>query len=250
MLLAYISPKFSNLLAKNKINTFEKIWALEVNWFEEPNKRGEGWSGVSYIELASDRAVKLQGIYLKKQSEYVRSTWRHPLKGEPTFVREYKMLRFLESSDVVTPDLVYFQCNRHQSILMVAALTEYQAADEWFKDNRDVAIKEKNKVISAIASAVRKMHKTGLQHRALYLKHLFIQPLKSEESSYRVAIIDFEKSRLSYCIWFYRYIDLIKLWRRSSNFTIKQKLYFYKCYFEIEQLSFFDKRIFTCLNRG
>lgn len=244
---AYISPKFSNFLAKNKIDTFEKIWALEVSWFEEPNKRGEGWSGVSYIELASDIDVKLQGIYLKKQSAYVRKTWRNPLKGEPTFIREYKTLRFLETCDVVTPDLIYFHCNRHQSILMVAALAEYQAADEWFKKNRNVSVKEKNNVISAIAIAVRKMHKTGLEHRALYLKHLFIQALKSEEISYRIAIIDFEKSRIRYFIWFYRYSDLIKLWRRSSNFTFKQKLYFYKCYFDIEQLSFFDKRIVTYL---
>ncbi len=242
---AFISAQFSAILAKNKLNTFEKIWDLEVDWLEEPNYRRGGWSGVSYLELLDEYGQK-NGFYLKRQDNYMRKTLQNPFSGEPTFLREYKMLRFLEISEVITPNLAFFERNRKQSILMTAALTDYLSVDCWFAENNDVAIKQKYKVISAMANAVRLMHRAGLQHRALYLKHLFIQPM---QDTYQVAVIDLEKARVRYFILFYRYTDLRQLLRRSRELSCKQKLHFFKYYFDIKRLNYLDKKLFAYLNR-
>jgi hypothetical protein len=79
-----------------------------------------------------------------------------------------------------------------------------------------------------------------VQHRSLYDKHLFIN------ENLNVALIDFEKSRITPFISWLKFSDLITLNYRTynyqtQNFTRTQRLHFFKQYFEIERLTLWHK---------
>lgn len=244
----YLAQNVQDLLQAHQLASFQQLWDYQGEWFETPNEKRGGWSGVNYIVLR-DEVGQTHGFYLKRQENYTRKTWRQPFKGEPTYVREYEMMQFLASTEVSIPKLVYFAQNENRSILMTAALAGYQSADHWMSENSHLPIKQKKMAIVAMASTVRAMHKVGLQHRSLYLKHLFIKNSNDKGSPYEVAVIDFEKSRVTRWIWFYRFMDLMKLWQRSHVLTRKFKLHFFKSYLNIKRLTFFDKTLFHCIDR-
>ncbi len=47
----YVANDWESLAAANGLDSFESVWSLDIGWFEEPNVRRGGWSGVSRLEL-------------------------------------------------------------------------------------------------------------------------------------------------------------------------------------------------------
>lgn len=228
-----ISPQYLALLAQHKLASFEQLWDYAGDWFEPPNKERGGWSGVNYIELA-DEAGKKHGFYLKRQQSHMRRTWRHPIAGEPTFVREFEIIQHLQQHNVSTPKIVYFASKNAQAILLLEALEGFVSLD---KMNSNIA---KHELIGHLANAVRKLHQARVQHRSLYDKHLFIN------DNLQVSLIDFEKSRITPLITWLKFSDLITLNYRTQNnqnqhFTHTERLHFFKQYFEIERLTLWHK---------
>jgi serine/threonine protein kinase len=221
-----ISPQYLALLARHQLASFGQLWAYKGDWFEPPNRERGGWSGVNFIEL-SDEAGKKHGFYLKRQEGHMRRTWWHPIKGEPTFVREFEMIQHLNQHQVATPEVVYFAAQGNQALLLTKALDGFVSLDQ-LKLNTDI---NKNILIGQLASAVRKMHQARVQHRSLYDKHLFVN------ENVEVALIDFEKSRKMPLIGFLKYADLITLNYRTHYASRAQRLRFFKEYFQIEHLT-------------
>ena len=85
----FISDRWRPILAHNGLSAFDALWKLEAPWFEEPNHRRGGWSGVSRCELAlpGDGST---GIFLKRQENHRARLWTHPVRGAPTFLREFR----------------------------------------------------------------------------------------------------------------------------------------------------------------
>ena len=50
----YSANDWPSTAAANGLDSFESIWALDIGWFEEPNVRRGGWSGVSRYDVTSD----------------------------------------------------------------------------------------------------------------------------------------------------------------------------------------------------
>ena len=75
----YKSEQWQEILAFNDLDTYEKIWALKAEWFEEPNERRGGWSGVSRIELKLPSGGCV-GAFLKRQENHVTSSISHHKK--------------------------------------------------------------------------------------------------------------------------------------------------------------------------
>lgn len=239
------SPQYQPLLQQYQLASFEQLWDYQGHWFEPPNRERGGWSGVNYIELA-DATGKLHGFYLKRQQAHMRRTWRHPFAGEPTFVREFEILQHLSNHNVATPKLVFFGSRQDKAILLTEALTGFMAADVWLKNHANISIHQQRMLMRALANAVRKLHQAGVQHRSLYLKHLFVKELNGV---FEVATIDFEKSRITQLIKFLRLSDLITLCNRTPHLTSSQKLQFFKQYFEIKQLTPYYKKLCAYLYR-
>jgi serine/threonine protein kinase len=226
------SPQHLALLTLHQLATFEQLWAYAGDWFEPPNRERGGWSGVNFIELA-DETGKKHGFFLKRQQDHMRRSWRHPILGEPTFVREFEIIQHLQSHKVSTPNIAYFASQNAQAILLLEALDGFVSLDNL--QGKMQANTTKRNLIGQLASAVRNMHQAHVQHRSLYDKHLFIN------ENLEVSLIDFEKSRITLFIAWLTFSDLVTLNYRTHNFTRTQRLHFFKQYFEIARLTLWHK---------
>ena len=235
----FTAPQHLALLNQYQLTDFEQIWAYKGDWFEPPNRERGGWSGVNFLTLQSESGAK-QAFYLKRQQGFTRRTLAHPVAGEPTFLREYKVMQYLQPYGVSTPQTVFFAAKSQEAILMTEALAGYIAWDEWRKVHAEASYLRKRSVISAIAKMIKKMHQAGVQHRSLYPKHLFVN---ENEGNAKVAIIDFEKSRITPWIAILKISDLITLNYRTLDISRTQRLYFFKQYLGVSRLNAWQKRI-------
>jgi len=241
----YLSIKFSSLehqdlLAKHGLGSEADIWEYQGEWFEPPNEKRGGWSGVNYLSLTKPQGIA-KGYYLKRQSNYQRRTWLAPLTGEPTYAREFEVLQYLEDKPVKTPSLVYYAQSDTQSILMTAELQGFVSADQWFVKHAD---QDKQPALRAIANAISALHQTGIEHRALYLKHIFINV---EHGQVNVAFIDFEKSRRTRLIRWRSLFDLKRLLKRSPQLTASDSAYLVQNYFKTIKTSWWQRMLSRCL---
>lgn len=231
----FLAAEHAEQLKKHGLDNFEALWAYEGEWFEPPNHKRGGWGGVNYLTLGDGSA---HGYYLKRQSQYMRRTWRHPVQGEPTYAREFVMLRHLKNYPVNIPDLVYYAQHKQQSILMTAALTGYQPADQWFEQNATRS--HRAFVLEALADAIRCLHDVGVEHRALFLKHCFIKPVGER---YQVAMIDFEKSRRTWMIGVRWVFDLKRCLQRATVLTTSEKIFFLQKYLKTQTFNWWQRKV-------
>lgn len=73
----FIAAADRALLEQHGLNSFEALWALQLEAVDEPNTERGGWSSVYRLELGE------RAYYLKRQSNHLTRSLRHPC-GEPT----------------------------------------------------------------------------------------------------------------------------------------------------------------------
>ena len=238
----FISSRHASILNRHQLNRFDAVWDYEIKWFEEPNQRRGGWSGVGRIALEDDSANQLF-LFVKKQQNHGRKTWLHPISGEPTFRREFAWLQFLEARQFHAPKVAFYAEHGsgadQRAVLMTEALTEYQPLDMLSDHLRAKASRKQQMVlIQKIAEEIRRFHDFGLVHRALYPKHIFV---KDAESAPEIALIDLEKTRANRWFIFRAFFDLAALNRHAEGWRLTQRLAFFKHYLHIKKLNFLSK---------
>jgi lipopolysaccharide kinase (Kdo/WaaP) family protein len=245
VLTTFISSKFSNLLAKNKLDTFEKVWDHQVNWFEEPNQRRGGWSGVGRITLKDEKSNNEFGAFLKKQNNHCRTSFLHPFKGVPTFQREFEMMRYLATKQVLAPEVLFFARNPSGSLettLMTKELTGFlpleELTEQLFQSKRP-SLSEQNIVINAVAKFARHLHDVNIQHRSFYPKHIFINTVNGQVPE--VAVIDLEKSRVNRIPFMRSVIDLSVLNKHAKYWSQSRRMRFYLEYLGLNHLTPYAK---------
>ncbi|NOT14768.1 MAG: lipopolysaccharide kinase [Methylotenera sp.] len=243
MTFLYQAPQHQATLAFNQLNDFESIWSMKVDWFEEPNERRGGWSGVGKLVLHTPSNNAL-GVFLKRQENHERRTLMHPIKGIPTFACEFGMMQHLAKHDVPSLKPVAFGQRlvngNLQALLMTEELVGFipleQAVKQMFAEGRPV-LREQRKLIMQVAKTVSKMHRSGVQHRSLYPKHLFVDTANMQDA----VVIDLEKSRIKLLPFMRTFYDLSTLNRHSEFWSKSARLYFYKQYLGVEQLNAWQK---------
>jgi len=247
-MIQYLSDKFSAQLKQNQLSNLDQTWAYEGEWFEAPNRARGGWSGVNLIALpvlpvegATDKSkAETSYFYMKRQSAFTRRTFTNFLHGEPTFLREYQVIKYLAARGVGVPELAFFAYKKQQAVLITAALQDYVPLSDWFLTANAVQLKAfKKSLLRAVAKAVKAMHAAGVQHRALYAKHIFVKQntTNNAEDVFQIAMIDFEKSRITPWAWLLKLADLITLNYRTEGLSRTDRLYFFKCYFGLQKLT-------------
>jgi hypothetical protein len=233
------SKLYQQIFAEHQLDGFEPLWNKHIDWFEEPNHRRGGWSGVGQLKLATDGGVL--STFVKKQQNHGRRTLLHPFTGEPTFRRELKRLTFLEKNHVKAPKVV---CYGEQTIegefcaiLATETLLDFEPLDvvtqDWFA-NRANTRQQKRTLLKSVANALHDFHDTGLSHRALYSKHIFV---KNADTQPEVALIDLEKARFSFLSFYRTYFDLSALNRHAEYWSRSDRMYFFLQYFETKRLT-------------
>ena len=81
----WYNDDWQQILFDNNLDDFDDIWKLKTKWFEPPNIRRGGWSGVVKIDL--DTPQGKIGIFIKRQQNHITKTFIHPIRGMLTFER-------------------------------------------------------------------------------------------------------------------------------------------------------------------
>lgn len=248
-LLTFIASTYQQLLQHHQLATFAQVWARKVAWFEEPNVRRGGWSGVGTLALTREGAEPLS-LFVKKQENHGRKTWLHPLKGEPTFKREFERLQFLAKHQFLAPQVVFYgveDSGKQRAVLATEALHGFVPLDTLLDTQYLTATAaQKRTLVLTVASEISRFHRLGLMHRALYPKHIFVKQVGNVPE---IALIDLEKARFSPFAWYRAFFDLSALNRHASVLSNTQRLRFFKRYMQIAQLAPLSKWLCRCIVR-
>jgi tRNA A-37 threonylcarbamoyl transferase component Bud32 len=239
------SNNYQQLFSQHNLADFDAIWSYDVAWFEPPNQRRGGWSGVGKIVLQANNHEALR-LFVKKQQNHGRKSWLHPFAGEPTFRREFCNLKFLAKCNIGAPKLVYYAENfaAKQAILITEELIDFVPLDTVDLNSLNQA--QQLTLIQKIATEVKRFHNTGLVHRALYPKHIFA---KNAATVAEIAFIDLEKARFSPFASWRAYFDLAAFTRHANGWSAENKQLFIKTYLAKQELNFFDKLLCNMINR-
>lgn len=235
------SNYYQQIFAQQQLANFDAIWACEIAWFEPPNERRGGWSGVGKLALPTTNGDELT-VFVKKQQNHGRKSWRHPIAGEPTFRREFENLSFLAKHNIGAPQVVYYAENAasKQAILITENLADFAPLDS--VNLSQLSQTQQQNLVQKVALETRRFHDAGMVHRALYPKHIFVKNADGLQSAApEIALIDLEKARISPLAWYRAYFDLTAFFRHAIAWSDAHKLLFIKTYLAKNQFNFFDK---------
>lgn len=231
----YCNSDWQAALQKQHLATFDQIWDYPIRWIDTPNQNRGGWSGVGCVDvLFNDKTVTL---FVKKQQNHTTRTLLHPIKGEPTFAKEFKVIQHLDAEHVGVPKVVFFAQRTvpagQQAVLVTENLGGYQSLDVFSERKVSMLLLQQRKLLTSVAKAVRGMHRSGFQHRSLYAKHIFVKP---NGFSFDVVMIDFEKARFMVFPFVQSLSDLVTLNYRTLGWSRGSRLFFFKQYFGLTSL--------------
>lgn len=236
----YIASEWKSILQFNALGSFDEIWDLEAGWFEEPNERRGGWSGVSKIKLKTKESGTV-GVFLKRQENHNTKSWEHPIRGIPTVYKEFKNILRLLKKDVPTVEPIYFSYRfvngSCHAILMSKELEGFESLDTavYARDGELMQDSvQREQVMFAVAKAMRNMHEHHFRHNCLYSKHVFV---RSVEDEWGVKFIDLERSCWNLFKQNASLRDLYTFARRITGWGRKDRLRFFQMYMQEKKLS-------------
>lgn len=150
-------------------------------------------------------------------------------------------MKFLEAFHIKVPKVIFYDeqviDNNNCAILATEALLGFKPLDvltQYWQTTDPLTRQQKKRLLATIASTLRCFHQTGLTHRALYPKHIFV---KNEDSYPEIALIDLEKARFSPFFLYRVYFDLSALNRHAEYWTRSERLFFFLQYFQAKRFN-------------
>lgn len=245
----FLNTDWQQIFADNNLADFDALWDLKAKWFEEPNVRRGGWSGVVRVELDSPQGKV--GVFIKRQENHITKTLLHPFKGRPTFEREFKSILQLRKHNIPTLEPIFFSSRNLNGNLQAILITKELSGYIPLESDRFLATgdllkdaKHKYQLFSDVANTVRVMHHHNYQHNCLYLKHLFI---KADGDSWKVKMIDLEKLKWRFFKRKAIFRDLYSLHRHAKGWSTKDHVAFFKIYLQEEKLSAQSKKLWHAI---
>lgn len=249
--MEYFNERWLSTLQKNGIDSFEALWNLnEGDWFEEPNYRRGGWSGVCKAKISLPEKGEVN-IFIKRQENHFYRSLRHFLCNRPTFEREYRNLLSFNKYNIPAPELIYFDSRKvngkFRSILVTRELENYYPLDDEALLLSKLAISERKRIFESVAKSMRAMHARHFQHSNLYPKHIFVcqkvgDPVKS-------SFIDLEKTRRRLFKSIASMKDLGVLYRHAHKCSKTDRLRFFLTYRQEKKLSVVSKKMLTKITK-
>lgn len=248
----FIGEGWREILQYNGLDSFDALWNMDVEWFEAPNERRGGWSGVARIQLKTQDGNQI-GVFLKRQQNHMCRSLLHPIRGILTFAREFKNIRHFQQAGVPALEPIFFgqrQVNNdHQGILLTRELDGFQPMDapqfQPGKDGLFASIQARLALFETLAESLRRLHAHKLQHSCLYFKHIFIKPL--DTARFEVRLIDLEKARWHPLTSRAVFRDLYTLSRHAHGWPRTDYMRFFLIYRQEQHLSPASKRLWRAI---
>lgn len=240
----FSTDAWRELLSFNGLDSFDSLWNLQVPWFDELNRCRGGWSGVSRCELATPTG-ETQAVFLKRQENHGTFSWCHPVRGIPTFLREFRLIKRYRAENIPSLEPVYFGMRPygkgHRAILMTAELAGFAPLDAhmaaWYREGLP-AIRHRRRILEAVAELTRKIHQCNIQHDCYYPKHIFI---RTNGDAIEARVIDLEKSGWRPLSILCTLRDLDSLNRHSPDWSRSDRMRFLKSYLGIARMTPYAK---------
>lgn len=227
----FIADNALDVLQRHQLDSFEALWQVRAELVDEPNQARGGHSSVSRLTL-QDACGTPQVFYLKRQSNYLIRSMRHPL-GEPTVVREFCNIE--RYAELGIPALEASYCGQRrmggewQAILLTRNLDDYLPLDHWFADWHKLEHCQKRELLVAAGKLVALLHSRSMVHNSLYPKHIFLRLMDDGACA---RLIDLESSRMHLFPAWGCLRDLEVLNRRSQPPSKSQRLRFLLAYLD------------------
>ena len=209
----FIADQERALLERRGLASFDALWSLELAAVDAPNTERGGWSSVCRLEL--DEAA----FYLKRQSNYLTRSLRHPL-GEPTFAREFRNIQRYQRLGIPALQAAFYAQRRvageQRAILLTRALDGWQDLHSLLQDWSECSPGERAGIVHSCGLLARRLHAAGQMHGCFYPKHIFLQPAGD---GFAAQLIDLEKTRPLLLGERDRIKDLEPLVRRADHWS-------------------------------
>lgn len=253
----WIAPEWEDALKQADLLDIESVSKREFDWFEAPNRRRGGWSGVTRLVLNPDAAPQdQQAVFLKiQQNHFYRAPSTFFLK-RLSFAREFDALQALAPVVSCMPNLLQFTQWQHDgnqgSLIITEALEGLQPFDQWLREQKNAATPHKSepirKALQSIASAAREVHNAGWAHFGFYPKHAFIR--KDKNGNYSTCLIDLEKARQPLRSTHCTIEDVSRFLRHSTDLNNEGKVEYLRAYFQTDTFSDAQKRMIRKMRGG
>lgn len=250
--MEYINEQWRSTLKANHADNFEALWQLQQNqWFEVPNQRRGGWSGVCKTSLVLAEGGEA-GIFIKRQENHFYRNWRQFFRQQPTFEREYRNILNFHRRGIPTVDLIYFGQRKVNGKLRAILVTRELEAYQPMGDDRSLlfstfGIAARKRLFESIAASMRMMHENRFQHGCLYPKHIFVKHQAGDLS--QSCFIDLEKARRRLLSRSATIKDLGILYRHTQFCSKADKLRFFLAYRQEQKLSEASKKMLAVITR-
>jgi hypothetical protein len=210
------SEEDRKLLSLNSIGSIELLWSIEGRFMEELNYRRGGWSGIVLHEIRLQNGQP-QRIIIKRQENHTFRSFSRPIKGIPTFWREYRNIRRLQTLGIPTIHPLFYgereSKGNIQAVMAVRFLEGYKSFDEILAEKNTNAHLDLINIINPAAMMAAKIHSLRIQHGCLYGKHVFVKPAMNSPAD--VRFIDLEKMHSGLSCYSVAIHDLSALFRHA-----------------------------------
>ncbi|AMZ72968.1 MULTISPECIES: lipopolysaccharide kinase InaA family protein [Pseudomonas] len=206
----FLAAEDRALLQRHGLDSFEALWARQLDAVDVPNTLGDGWSSVFRLDLEG------QGYYLKRQSNYLTRTLSHPF-GEPSFSREFRNISRYRQLGIPALQAVFYGQRKVngevRAVLLTRALDGWDDLDSLLRRWSTLTAAQRTTILKACGQLARRLHGMHQVHGCFYPKHIFLQ---ASDSGYQAQLIDLEKTRPLLFGLRDRIKDLEPLLRRAS----------------------------------
>ena len=190
--------------------TFSGWWNLAGEWIEPPNQRRGGWSGVQHVSMGGLR------YFIKKQCNHTYRSFGWPIR-RPTVEREYRNLLRLAKLGIQAPTPVFYGERRSPDCIEGLLVTEELSGFAPLTQQQDLPLEQRTALAAEAGRTFARFHRAGLQHRALYDKHILVR--WPTPDSPEIALIDLESMRHTLFLTDASRHDLKQLKRRQNIWT-------------------------------
>lgn len=235
----WLDESSRNHLENAKLLELEPLTNPQFDWFEKPNERRGGWSGVARMKLtgatAADRDLN---VFQKIQKNHYYRAPGTLFRRQLTYKREFTALRRLESITDALPRLLQFaewEMNGDKyGLIITQSLDGWHPFNEWLKSPESSGLLESS--LNAIAGTLRQMHQKRWAHFGLFPKHVFVK--QAHRKGIQIRLIDFEKARQMPTREQCAIEDVSRFLRHTHALSTTEKKLFLECYFQTKHFSF------------
>lgn len=186
--LTYESASHSEFLISRGYSRFEDFWDLPPIFVDDINYRRGGWSGVSVLTLPDGDSQRK--YFVKRQVNQLRYSISKPL-GVLTFEHEVIGIKRNQKLGLPAIDIACWGVNKAAGStrgLLVTADTGIVSLEELLSSYQLSPSFER--LLHRCGEQLLEMHNRGIQHGALYPKHIFL-----DQQTGTINLIDFERAR-------------------------------------------------------